>query len=338
MVFLTLFFVVSCTPVTRYPTVSREQTYEEAEKQRELVVTRTANTLSSLYKVSYRLCQANVDLCKSHSYDFGFVALSLNDISTDFRGTWKRLFSVSEKPTILTVIPGSPAEQVGLKISDVILEVHGLGEVHSAKRLRDYLSTQSTKPIRMKIKRGDLTFLIEMKPVKVCGIKTQLVFSEQVNAFTDGKSVYVTTAMMDFVKNEDELALVIGHEMAHCVMDHTTKRTVNVLLGAILGGVISAVTGINVVDLGSQIGAQMFSQEFEAEADYVGCYLAYRAGFKLEGAEELWRRMATYYPGAINLMGSTHPSTAARYLAIKKAIEEIKEKETKGLPLIPEKR
>ncbi|MDW8002995.1 MAG: M48 family metalloprotease, partial [Deltaproteobacteria bacterium] len=287
-----------CTPVTRYPVVSKEQTYEEAEKQRELVVKKTVNMISALYNVTYRLNLGNVDLCRNHSYDYGFLSVSLNDISTDFKKTWERLFSVSQRPTVIHVVPGSPAFRAGLKERDVIVEVSGIGEIPSARRLGDYLATRAPKPLKIKAIRDGSYLAFEIYPAKACAIKTQVVFSEQVNAFTDGKGVYITSAIMDFVKDENELALVIGHEMAHCVMDHTTKRKVNVLLGAMLGGVITAVTGINMVDLGSQIGAQVFSQEFEAEADYVGCYLAYRAGFKLEGAEELWRRMATYYPGA----------------------------------------
>ncbi|MCX7858296.1 MAG: M48 family metallopeptidase [Deltaproteobacteria bacterium] len=330
--------LASCAPTTRYPVVPKEKAQEEAERQRELVVEKTFKMLSALSNVGYRLNVANKDLCTNHSYSAGFVAISLNDISFDFRPAWKKLLSVSEKPTLIHVIPDSPAQRAGLKMGDVILELDDSKTPLTAKDLQKYIEEKGQNSIKMTILRDSGTFHFIIHPEKVCRINTQLVFSEQVNAFTDGKTVFVTTAMMNFVKDENELALVVGHEMAHCLMGHITKRIGNMILGTILGGIVTGITGINVVDLGSQVGAQMFSQEFEAEADYVGCYLAYKAGYTLSGAEELWRRMATFHPGAINLLGSTHPSTASRYVAIKKAYEEIREKELKGLPLVPEKR
>ena len=65
-----------------------------------------------------------------------------------------------------------------------------------------------------------------------------------------------------------------------------------------------------------------------------------RAGVPIEDAPRFWRRMGAANPTAIGNKSHTasHPSTAERMLALDKAVLEIKEKQAKGLPLIPEKK
>ncbi|WP_456325224.1 M48 family metalloprotease, partial [Desulfonauticus submarinus] len=104
----------------------------------------------------------------------------------------------------------------------------------------------------------------------------------------------------------------------------------------IFGAILSALTGVNMTETGADIGQLAFSQEFEAEADYVGCYCAARAGYNVSKAAQLWRRIAATHPSAINLKGTTHPSTAKRFIAIQKTVEEIKQKIENKQPLIPE--
>ena len=85
-----------------------------------------------------------------------------------------------------------------------------------------------------------------------------------------------------------------------------------------------------------QVGALAFSQEFEAEADYVGVYHAARAGYDTRKAAYFWRRMAAAHPRAIGLQGTTHPSSANRFLAVEAASKEVAEKRAGGTRLVPE--
>ncbi len=154
----------------------------------------------------------------------------------------------------------------------------------------------------------------------------------------DGNGIYVTTGMLRFARSDDELALVIGHELAHNTRGHIAAKMGNMLLGSLLGAGLSVATGVNVTDIGTRAGADAFSQEFEAEADYVGVYHAARAGYDIASAASFWRKLGAEHPQAINLQGSTHPSTARRYLAVEKAVEEFQRKKAAGLPLVPEEK
>jgi predicted Zn-dependent protease len=81
----------------------------------------------------------------------------------------------------------------------------------------------------------------------------------------------------------------------------------------------------------------MFSQEFEAEADYVGMYFMARAGYDIDGVEEFWRRMSAENPRGIRL-AYTHPNNAARFVGLAATGEEIASSQSAGLPLRPRMR
>lgn len=180
-----------------------------------------------------------------------------------------------------------------------------------------------------------------------CAEAVTLTEDDTVNASTDGKTIRVTTGLVRFVETDDELALVVSHEMAHISLGHVQKQRGNVTIGliggAVIGGVISGVTGVNVVnsfmEAGGRLGQGVHSQDFEGEADYVGTYYATRAGYDISTAANVWRRFATLHPGSIeDTWGSDHPSTPERFVALEETSKEILAKKAKGQPLIPEMR
>ena len=84
-----------------------------------------------------------------------------------------------------------------------------------------------------------------------------------------------------------------------------------------------------------QLGAQSFSKRFEQEADYVSIYMLARAGVDTSAVSSFWRRMGAANKGQIQ-WGSSHPSTAKRFLALEQAHQEVAAKIAAECPLIPE--
>ncbi len=84
-------------------------------------------------------------------------------------------------------------------------------------------------------------------------------------------------------------------------------------------------------------GGGAFSKGFEFEADYASLYIAARAGHDVKSAPNFWRRMAAEHPKSLEKgFLASHPSTPERFVAMEKTIQEIKEKQKLGKPLIPE--
>jgi len=126
---------------------------------------------------------------------------------------------------------------------------------------------------------------------------------------------------------------------------HVRKQQTNATIGSVAGLIIVAAiagtTGVNVIrgmtNLGGQIGACVNRKEFETEADYVGTYLAARAGYDVSGAADIWRRLAAEHPDSID-WGGDHPSTPERFVAIEEATREIASKQHASQPLVPQTR
>ncbi|MDB2414471.1 M48 family metallopeptidase [Rickettsiales bacterium] len=179
-------------------------------------------------------------------------------------------------------------------------------------------------------------------PVDECFYEFELLDSGTTNAYTDGKKIFITTAMMNFCKTDEELAIVLGHEYAHNIMGHIKSKQTNMLFGSALGVLLDAAassqgieTGSAFNKLGSQVGALSYSQEFEKEADYVGLYITSISGYNVDTAPDFWRRMSIRDHRSIN-SGRTHPSNPARTLALSKVVQEIANKKKAGLVLTPD--
>lgn len=163
----------------------------------------------------------------------------------------------------------------------------------------------------------------------------------EINAYADGKNIVVTRGMLRFLEDDSELAIIMGHEMAHNMMGHIEAQKENAMAGAMLGAVIAGMAGQPAntrggwQDTGTAVGVLSYSQDFEAEADYVGLYIAARAGYNIRQAPDLWRRMSLEDPDGV-YNSFTHPANPERAVSLRKAIGEIDYKKQHRLPLVPD--
>lgn len=133
-------------------------------------------------------------------------------------------------------------------------------------------------------------------------------------------TITFTTALISDVRNNDELAFVMGHEAAHHMMGHLTRQQTDAMAGAVIVGILAAATGGSAstidaaMDMGGMIGARAFSKEYELEADRLGTVVTHRAGYNpVRGAEYFTR-----IPDPGNQFLGTHPPNAQRIAIVKK--------------------
>ncbi len=108
----------------------------------------------------------------------------------------------------------------------------------------------------------------------------------EVDAFADGNAVAVTTGAMDFIETDEELAYLLGHELAHYAYGHFEAVKSNAFLGALHGAIVTVATGV--YSDYSNLTALYHAPKFEVEADYVGAYFAARAGYDVTNATKFW--------------------------------------------------
>lgn len=165
-----------------------------------------------------------------------------------------------------------------------------------------------------------------------------LVKDNQVNAFCmPGGKIVVYEGLMKLVSSDDELAVVLGHEVAHAVAKHSNERMSQQIMaqyGAqVLGGVLSnksaAIQNIagQVYGLGAQYGVMLpFSRKHETEADLMGLVFMAMAGYNPDNAITFWQKMSQSGGQQVPEFMSTHPSDATRINAIQKQLASIKQK------------
>ena len=119
-------------------------------------------------------------------------------------------------------------------------------------------------------------------------------------------SIYVFSGLMADM-DDDELAIVIGHELAHATQEHSRKQASKSMVSGIAGQVAavgSEMIGNDLLKSAAQgataLGVTTFgnaySREYEDQADRVGLRYVYEAGYDVSKAPNLWRRFAAKYP------------------------------------------
>lgn len=151
--------------------------------------------------------------------------------------------------------------------------------------------------------------------------EVQLIGSQQINAFClpGGKIAFFSGILDQLQLSGDEIAMVMGHEMAHALREHARERIAKtqgtqmaVRLGSQLLGLGDL--GQAAASLGGQLLTLQFSRADESEADLVGLELAARGGYQPSAAVNLWQKMARATgsrPGGLAFL-STHPSGPTR--------------------------
>jgi len=151
-----------------------------------------------------------------------------------------------------------------------------------------------------------------------------------------GGKIAVYTGILKVTKNEDGLANVMGHEIAHAVAKHSVERAsaamvLNVgtaVIDVFTGGAISRTrntvgqnTGVDILQVGI---FNPFSRKQESEADYLGLAFVSLTGYNLYEGAELWKRMKKEMGSEIPQFLSTHPSPANRIRQIRNWIPQIR--------------
>jgi predicted Zn-dependent protease len=253
-------------------------------------------------------------------------------------------FGTTACQTTTTHYPGISKEELAKerKIQKDLAAQKEIEKKNRAERKR-LEHQQRLLKVSQRIRKGGMELCKKLnRPIDKCLYEFELTKNTKaVNAYANGKKIYVTPAMMNFAKTDEELAVVLGHEYAHNVMDHIKSKKANALIGGVVGfafDLLAASQGINtsgaLSDIGQSAGALSYSQDFEKEADYVGLYVTALSGYAIKDAPNFWRRMSLNDSRAIT-EASTHPSTPERFVALTKVVSEIRTAQRKKLALMP---
>jgi predicted Zn-dependent protease len=160
--------------------------------------------------------------------------------------------------------------------------------------------------------------------------EVNLIASPQVNAFCmpGGKIAFYSGILEKLQLSDDEVAMIMGHEIAHALREHAREQMgKNVATrGAIeIGAAVFGLgnTGRTVANIGGSLLSLQFGRADETEADLIGMELTARAGYNPSAGVSLWQKMSAANKGAPPEFLSTHPSGPTRIKDIQKALPQV---------------
>ncbi|QPM91332.1 M48 family metalloprotease [Pseudooceanicola algae] len=135
--------------------------------------------------------------------------------------------------------------------------------------------------------------------------------------------------MLAEVRNDDELAFILGHEMGHHIGAHTDKLQSQAITGALVGGILVATLGGDANDAvlgayaGTAVGSMAYSQTYELESDVVATYITEQAGYNpVTGARFFARPKPQQTSGGLSFWGS-HPPDRKRLATVLETVDQL---------------
>ena len=229
--------------------------------------------------IAFRLARAGIARCPQLVPGNGLILQHLSQFRPADRAGQAASLSLDRGPGVAVVVPGAPAAMAGVEAGDVVLAIGGrpvpaetgLDRPFDADAARsradavlDLLDRAGPGPFSLDLLRNGATLSVRLTPVPVCPSRVHLARSAQVNAYADGIHVFLTSRLVSLADTDDQLAFIVGHEMAHNVLGHAALlRAADVERG-----------------IGRALGAKgALVKRTEDEADALGAELMLDAGY-----------------------------------------------------------
>lgn len=264
---------------------------------------------------------ASSGLCPTGSRGPGWVVQDLAQYNGALRPAARQALGLGELPTIVGVVPGSAADRSGLRAGDQLERVGASavsagGEGYARlQQVEDWVDQGLARGgVAMRLRRGGAAVELTLRPEPGCGSRFQLLPGAGLNAKADGRYVQVSGGLVEFVGSDDELALVIAHELAHNILGHRARLDAAGTSRGLFAGFGKNRTRI---------------RETELEADRFALYLMARAGYDPAIAPAFWARFGRkLVPGFLS--DGTHPGTAERVRRAEAEIARIRQQQEAG--------
>lgn len=284
--------------------------------------------------VAWRLALANAELCPVNRLRAGWTLQSASQYGGELRPLAENRYGLDgDLPGVLAAPDGSPAARAGLQAGDLILSVNGQTLRRGTAATESYEGLEANiavldaslarGPVQLTVRRNGVERTVPLRPVLACAYATQVEVTGTLRGRSDGRHVFISDGMANLAADDDQLAFVLGHELAHAVLEHRTRDDV---------------TGVRGVSNWAISMRRGLSLSAEADADRMGLFLAARSGFDPGAALQFLDLYEEADGGAryaqVNAGGVYEPASVRR-LALEPVLADIAARRAANRALIP---
>lgn len=326
-------FVAGCSSTAQY-TLDAEELKKERVFQQQTALLEAHHQTRRLQRLAFPLLQVATGQCGDKvKPKLGIQLHTADDYSPEQQEAAETAFGPLNGVRVKDTIPGGPAH-VSLLPGDRLVRINGDEVKESspgvAMQLRDAMASDHT--IFLEIDRDGITKAIRLNAIELCDYPVILSRRDTINAFADGERIIINEGLIRFTQKDEELALIIAHELAHNVIDHRADKIRDGMIGGLFDIAISLAGNLVSPGIGIGLGANLLSQKYEVEADILAIRLMHHQGYAVESLPEFWRKMASVHPSSIHhRQQASHPTTVERYLIMKKEVERLTKPEAESL-------
>ena len=195
-----------------------------------------------------------------------------------------------------------------------------------------------TGPVELLVQREERKFPVTIYPQHLPAEYGLLINTQdhKINAYAAPGQIILTQRLVNFCLNDDELAIVIGHELAHQAQGHLVRGAGKQQLGMLVGEAMTAFTTLSLnrilgwrhylVDadvrrVSRDAVVSVYSRDDEREADIYGTWYAFQAGYDVDKGLAVWERVAAVDekdPFLTTYFLDSHPAPLERVTALRK--------------------
>lgn len=239
-----------------------------------------------LAAIGYRLAAAGGNLCSDQKPMPGFLLHDLSQYAANEQADARAAFGFTTDPLILAVAPTSPAAEAGLREGDAVLRIEGEPVPRAKPRATSNYARMAAMLKQLDHAMADGVVLLTIRrdgqprelrvPVRHgCVSRFQIRTSGTIDAKADGTYVEITTGAIDYAGEEDQIAVLVAHEMAHNILRHRVRLDDKRVRRGLLG---------------SFGRSARLMRQTEDEADTLSLYLLDRAGYDPRAMIAFWQR------------------------------------------------
>jgi hypothetical protein len=309
-IILTAFLLNGCANTNTGPPISQSELKKLEDEIETLATEIYINDLVRVWKVGLKVLSI---LPEGAFKKRAVIGVLIVDNDEDIAMFYK--LPTEEGCVVAGVIDNYIADLAGLREGDIIKEIDGKEIKNSS-----HVAFKTSEPATVIVERNGTRLSFDVTSEEKPYVRISLKQTGVINAYAKFSGIQFTSGMVHFAEDDDELAIIMGHELAHLTSKHLPK---NIRMAA-LCGTLGCLTG-PFVPLTAKALYAPYSRGNEREADYLGLIYAHNAGYDIEKGVALWKRFALEIPKSRSKSFlRTHPASPERILRVKKVVELIK--------------